>query len=409
MNAKTLMLGCALALAGTAIGAPHAAACGGCFGPNGQPTVVTAHRMAVSIAPHRTILWDQFEYAGSPEDFVWVLPVRGDQDVQVELADNAFFQALQQETAIQLTGPLRPTGTPSSGGGGFGCGASDGAYAEERGPDSPPVNVYYEGTVGPYETVTIGSEDPAALVTFMQDHGYAVPDEMLPIIEHYVGLGMNFVALRLAPGSSVTRMQPVRVITTGTNVVFPLRMVSAGVADSVALELFVIGEGRYEAANFPNGLVDREALSYDWATTTYNYDALAEEALAADGGRTWLTEFAGTVNDYSMTSFQIQDEGGVIHRAVLDWAEASEGIAYPSVTRMRAELPVSALDDDLVLQASLAGSLDRLINVTQDTNFTTAAIDRASDDGTRMAAFPGSVLVFIAAGLGFAVRRRRRG
>jgi glycogen synthase len=51
-----------------------AAACGGCFGPPAQPTLVTGHRMAFAISETQTVLWDQFQYQGEPEDFSWVLP-----------------------------------------------------------------------------------------------------------------------------------------------------------------------------------------------------------------------------------------------------------------------------------------------------------------------------------------------
>lgn len=404
-----IVLGGLLALAGVVVGARPAAACGGCFGPTGQPTVVTAHRMAISLSAERTILWDQFEYAGSPDDFVWVLPVAGDQDVRVELAENAFFQALQQATTLQLQGPFTSRGG-GGGGFGFGCGAAGGAPAAE-GPSSDPVVLYYEGTVGPYETVTIGSEDPEALLLWLQERGYNVPDAMLPTIEHYVGLEMNFVALRLSPGESVTRMQPVRVVTRGLNVSFPLRMVAAGVADHVALELFVIAEGRYEAAGFPNGEVDRGAIAYDWATATYNYDELAEAVVASEGGRTWLTEYAEPIYyDGEIRYFSVTDEGGETRYASEDWTAAVEGLSLPYVTRMRADLPVEALGEDLVLMASSRGDLGRNIFVDREINAVTASLRELDGRGsTAMAGLPGPVVVLLVAGAGLALRRRLRG
>lgn len=403
MNTR-IFLGSLLALASLAVSARPAAACGGCFGPTGQPTVVTAHRMVISLSAERTILWDQFEYAGSPEDFVWVLPVAGDQDVVVELAENAFFQALQQATAIQLQGPFRPV----SGGGGcaIGCGASAPSSFED-GPSTPPVVLYHEGTVGPYETVTIGSEDPAAMLSWLQDRGYNVPDAMLPTLDHYIGLGMNFVALRLSPGESVNRMQPVRVITPGLNVSFPLRMVAAGVADHVAIELFVIGEGRYEATGFENGEVDRSAIAYDWATSTYNYDALAEEVVARD--RTWLTEYAGFVYDYAVREFSVTDESGGTHFAADDWEAAVQSIPSPFVTRMRADLSVEALGEDLVLQASPGGELPSTIFVTREVNVMMSSVRALDDRGSAVAGLPGGLVVLAIAGAAFAIRRRLRG
>src|SRR5690606_35146669 len=117
--ARTTLIAAALALTL----APNAAsACGGCFAPVGSPTVVTRHQMAVSISATETTLWDQIEYAGNPEDFVWVLPVRG--GVPVELADNAFFEALEQATTIQLQAPTPPVTFCSDPCGGFLAGAA---------------------------------------------------------------------------------------------------------------------------------------------------------------------------------------------------------------------------------------------------------------------------------------------
>ena len=62
-----------------------------------------------------------------------------------------------------------------------------------------------------------------------------------------------------------------RVTTPGVNVTFPLRMVAAGVADSVALELFIIADGRYEIANFPNLEIPRDELTFNPSNGTFNY------------------------------------------------------------------------------------------------------------------------------------------
>lgn len=399
------------ALGALALGASPAYACGGCFAPSGQPSVVTAHRMAVSIGTRETVLWDQFEYAGSPEDFVWVLPVAGSDDVTVELADNAFFGALQQNTQVQMTGPFRSVG--GGGGGGFGCASAGLADSGGSAPSSPPVQVFHEGTVGPYETATIGSEDPMALYDWLDERGYAIPEELLPILAHYVEIGMNFVALRLSPGESVNRMQPVRVATPGMNVSFPLRMVAAGVGDFVTLELFVIAEGRYEAANFPNGQIDESELVFDWATNTYNYDALATDVVESNAGRTWLTEFASPVNENAMRLFEVRDDDGTAHSARDDWDVASESIAEPTVTRMRANLPVQALSEDLVLRASLDAPIDGFYMVERDVNWMTASVsgslrERSDDTAMAGAPLPVALLGLLFAGL-VGRRLRRRG
>ena len=400
---------CLLALA---IAPAPAAACGGCFGPQGQATEVTAHRMAVMFSADETTLWDQFEYTGEPEDFVWVLPVAGTDDVQIDLASNDFFLALSQTTQVQLSGPFRSTGR--GGGGGFGCGASAPSDASESGPQSN-VTVFGQEVVGPYETVTIGAEDPDALVTWLSDNGYGVPANMEPAIAHYVDLGMNFVALRLAPGEGVARMQPVRITTPGMNTSFPLRMVGAGVTSSVALELFVLAEGRYEAANFDNLEVDRDAIHYDWATQAYNYDALAAGELERSAGGGWLTEAAIEVYLSSLQNVYVQDDEGVGRRAEADddFAHVDDAFGDSSsagggtvfVSRMRADLPFDALRVDLNLQASLEPSLHNQISVQREVN-----VDRdpaRASSGLTEATFPVWAVVLGGAFLAFAGSRRR--
>src|SRR5262245_20519783 len=94
-----------LALAAGAVAlldAPRVEACGGCFVPATEQTVVTDHRMALSVSKQQTVLWDQIRYSGDPREFAWVLPVRN--GAKLELANDEFFNALDastQPTVIQ--------------------------------------------------------------------------------------------------------------------------------------------------------------------------------------------------------------------------------------------------------------------------------------------------------------------
>lgn len=359
----------AVALSLASIALPrHAEACGGCFAPTANPTVVTRHEMAVVISPTATTLWDQIEYAGAPEDFVWVLPVNG--GVAVELADNAFFEALEQATTITLQGtfpPLRSFCNDPCGSFGASGGSPTRAF-EDDGTNPPPVVVHYQATIGPYETATIGSTDPAALVAWLNDHGYEVPESILPTIGYYVEQGMDFAVLRLAPNAGVNQMQPVRVTMPGLSPIFPLRMVAAGVQDKVGLDLFIFAEGRYEAANFANAEVERSRLVYDWATTTFNYDELWDEAALADSGRAWVTEFARSTSGLGIESYSSTGEDGVRHDAMDDYAVVRQALSNPYLTRMTADLAARYLDQDLVLQASMGPDLESFVGVSGQVN-----------------------------------------
>jgi hypothetical protein len=87
-------------------------------------------------------------------------------------------------------------------------------------------------------------------------------------------------------------MKPVRVVTPGLGPTLPLRMVAAGTGPQVAITLFVIGEGRWEAQNFPNASIDPDTLTWDFASKSSDYATARLALLAQQGGKTWNNAFA---------------------------------------------------------------------------------------------------------------------
>jgi hypothetical protein len=285
----------ALAAVATMLPARPARACGGCFSPPAprQVTVVTGHRMAFSVSPQQSVLWDQIQYSGSPQDFAWVLPVHA--GAQIQLSHDEFFAALDALSSPVITGPQPNCGNGGSGGG-FGCGstsssATGGGFASNAAGGSG-VQVLSQGVVGPYDTVTVRSTNPNALYDWLVANKYDIPASTRPIIDAYVTEGFDFIALRLAPGQGVQSMQPVRVVSPGAGLSLPLRMVAAGAGANVGITLYVISDGRYQVQNAPNGVVDTSKLVWEHAQNQSNYAALAEQVMQGSGGRTWLTEFA---------------------------------------------------------------------------------------------------------------------
>ena len=96
---------------------------------------------------------------------------------------------------------------------------------------------------------------PEALGEWLRANGYELPASIQPTIDEYTNAGFDFIALRMKPGAGVRQMKPVRVVSPGASPVLPLRMVASGTGAEVAITLFVIGEGRWETKNFPNGVV----------------------------------------------------------------------------------------------------------------------------------------------------------
>jgi MYXO-CTERM domain-containing protein len=426
--ARRAGLGFALLGAGLFHSQP-ARACGGCFHeppqPNQNASVVTDHRMAFSISPTRTILWDQIRYQGDPADFAWVLPVG--QGAYVELARDEWLGALDALSSPTIYAP--PVNCPASnaGGGGFGCGASAANFAGDAGATADAsaggVQVISQNVVGPYEAVTIRSSSGEAISTWLTGNGYAIPPTIQPILDAYTSEGFDFIALKLAPNQGVQAMQPVRVITPGASPTLPLRMVAAGIGSSVGLTLYVVSEGRYEPTNFPSLLVDRTKLAWDPYQVRSNYTQLFDDTVAAGHG--WVTEFAGSASQLSSVykstcmsrpSVQVPcdtgdagaadastdastDDASAADAAADADVDASSADAGPctqtvpacdvfddydvatqgmlpydvQITRLRTTLPASALDVDLELGA--AADQSPLSNIMTATGYTDPSYD----------------------------------
>src|SRR5262245_58458054 len=147
---KFSWLGAVTALSCVAVVAhsPDAQACGGCFhGVNESvPSVVTGHRMALAMSTTQTVLWDQVQYTGDPQDFAWVLPV-GD-GAYIEESTDAWFEALEAVSSTRLMSPIlfcngNAVQQQESAGGGCGGSSKDAAIS----PRSTGDDAVQEGDV----------------------------------------------------------------------------------------------------------------------------------------------------------------------------------------------------------------------------------------------------------------------
>ena len=325
---------------GTIAGVRDAAACGGCFHPTAEhgSSVITDHRMVLKVSPTETILWDQVRYSGDPSEFAWVLPVHA--GARVELSRDAWIAALDAATQSSVRGPEiscasagggavvggpsggRPAGSSSSrttvASGGGGCGSSD-SSGFTNGDEAPNGESHYGGVdgsasgasngstqfagnedvqvvsqdvIGPYEAVTIHSSDGKGIGGWLTDNGFAIPPAIQPVVDAYTKASFDFIALKLRPDAGVRAMRPVRIVTPGADATLPLRMVAAGVGSHVGLTLWVVSEGRYHTQNFPDAKLDWSELAWNGAEDRSNLRELTAAALAANGGRGWLTEAA---------------------------------------------------------------------------------------------------------------------
>ncbi|MBX3204846.1 MAG: DUF2330 domain-containing protein [Labilithrix sp.] len=336
----------------TLVGEDEARACGGCFVPQVESTVVNDHRMVFAVSQEHTILWDQIEYSGDPKEFAWVLPVR--RGTRVELSRDAWIAALDSTTRPRIVQPAPPFSGDD--GCSMGCASSDALSASfADGAGAPAVQVVSQSVVGPYETVTLRSEDAQALQTWLRDNGYTVPPPIEPVIAAYTEERLDFIALKLRPGQGVRAMKPVRIVTPGADATLPLRMVAAGVGANVGLTLFVISEGRYRPQNFPEVAIDASKLVWKSAESRSNYQELSLETMAAaPGGRGWLVEWANrpTLLGNPTGSAGRGGGAGTLHDAYYSECSGPTPSTYPSVP------PEPAPSEDEPVDAGVDGPDD---------------------------------------------------
>src|SRR5207244_9692478 len=109
MRAHTLLRAALFAAGVSAVVAfvpRDARACGGCFAPPTEnDSVVTVHRMVLSVSSKQTTLWDQIRYTGAPSSFAWVLPVSDSKVATFGLSAQLVFGALDSLTGTKVQQP----------------------------------------------------------------------------------------------------------------------------------------------------------------------------------------------------------------------------------------------------------------------------------------------------------------
>lgn len=327
---------CAIA-ALTAVAAPGvAAACGGFFVPDSEVETAVVdtndQRVLYAIDDDRIRQFVQVEYSGEATQIAWIYPVAGNPTV-AEGPDDLF------ERADSISRPTFTIITPGHGEGGGGGGISCLAgAADDRATnvyEEPPVDVWSSGTVGMFDYVVVSSDTVEPLMTWLADNGFAVPEEATPVIDHYVGAGWYFVAMKIAADQAESAR------TSTTTIVFeyeaeqprfPLHMASLSSADDVSVLLYVVARGSYDTAGMGTTVVDMTQLAATSSSTT-NYDALFLDAVGRGAERRFVNES--------------------VVRAEPLIADALPGASgYFVLTRLRTQLDAEQMSDDVTLVPS---------------------------------------------------------
>ncbi|MFP6645172.1 MAG: DUF2330 domain-containing protein [Candidatus Latescibacterota bacterium] len=183
------------------LSATTAGACGGFFCSFAPMNQVSERILFVdrgdSVTAHV-----QIAYTGEAADFAWILPVPSRPSLAV--SHNELFNQLQFATQPMFLLEWQE--------GVDDCGFLFPPFVrfEEASPTSAKdgVTVVAEERVGPYDTVVITADDPAAVVHWLADNGYQLGALGPELLAPYVEGGMHFLALRLPPIASSATCSP---------------------------------------------------------------------------------------------------------------------------------------------------------------------------------------------------------
>ncbi len=268
-----------------------AEACGGFF--CGQaPVEQNAERILFEVGDDTVTAVIEITYTGSPDDFSWILPLGGELVGELELVPTGVLTLLELATVPRIIPPETRCSRPSAPMVGVSRGAGGGGSLEDGGVDVTELD-----RVGPFEPVLVTSENPAALVAWLNDNGYTVTAGMEPFINDYVAQDFSFLAMQLAPGAGTQDIAPVQVTYRGVEPMIPLMLTSVATGPETGVLAFVAANTRYEARNYANLEVSTDELRADPFNGQNNYYPLISWMIDDAEGRAFVTEFAGSTAD----------------------------------------------------------------------------------------------------------------
>lgn len=248
----------------------------------------------------------QILYQGPSEKFAWLLPVPG--KPTVGLSSNAAFQNLRGATDPQYNLTVEVEGECMDGeqfatGGMAGGFAVPGAMSEDA---NGGVNVIDQGSVGPYDYVTIsldpGLAEPADVaVMWLVDNGYDVTAIGPEVLGPYLEDGLNLIAFRLTKGNEVGAIRPVIITYDSSLPMIPIRPTQVAAVPDMGVRVWMVAAHQAIPKNYMS-LVLNEAL-INWFCWSCNYEQVISAAADQAGGQGFTTELAAPSADYDEAIF----------------------------------------------------------------------------------------------------------
>ncbi|MCP4869919.1 MAG: DUF2330 domain-containing protein [Proteobacteria bacterium] len=312
-----------------------------CSALNLQPVEQNGERILFEIGDDGTISSTvEITYVGDASDFAWVVPVPSTPELAV-VPENT-LSVLDSITAPRVF-QENCWDDEDFGGGGGGCRSPFLAYAASSDDDDdydrntseepPAVEVEDLPQVGPYDSQVVSSDDPTALINWLNTEGYVITEAMEPAVAAYVAQGSKFLAMKLAPGASVSQIEPLRMTYEAAGPTIPLVLTSVSAEPEMGVLVFIAANTRWASSNWTNLTVDDRVLRVDGGSGESNYYDVLSYSIDLAGGNAFVTEYAGS------TSILTQD-GGLANDFPDEnsWLVNNVGVPHLRLTRMYARV-----------------------------------------------------------------------
>ena len=298
----------AVAMASVGLTSSNAEACGGFFCNNQDPTIQTGENILFSVDDDNIRAYVQVFYDGPADDFAWIIPVASNPDVgvgtdavftQLGILTRPSFQVKEEidDSCWEVDGLMNQMIDEEALFAGDEGGGSEGG----EGGGGEYVNVLAEGDAGPYNYVTLESNNSDILVAWLNENDYAQPPSALPLIEHYVANEMLFVAVKLQPGKDVGDIAPIVLDFKEQNPCVPLVLTSVAASTDMPVRVYLLGKERAIPTNWLHVTINEKKLDWWSLQNTWwgggnleSYENTLLEAIAEADGHAFTTEFAGS-------------------------------------------------------------------------------------------------------------------
>jgi len=270
-----------------------AQACGGffCFQ---TPIDQSAESIVFSVNPETDEVEThvQISFQGDAEAFAWVVPVPAQPDLFI--SSDLLFSTLASATAPVFSVRAHDEGICT---GYYGYSdydvTSSGSYGYSYGDTGTfGVVIVAQEQVGPYETVTLQAQSSTALLEWLQDNGYNLPDTLDPVLAPYIDSEAYFVALKLQSDKSDGDIAPLGMRYAANKAGIPIQLTSVAATPDMRLTVYVFGEFRAVPESYLHVRVNNAALNY--VERGSNYNEVITRAADEAGGHAFATDFAGS-------------------------------------------------------------------------------------------------------------------